>query len=440
MPRLNDLPYKLSVLMRPFENFFKSQTAGGVILLCATVVALVLANSPAREAYQRLWEMELTIGFREAALRQSLHHWINDGLMAIFFFVVGLEIKREFLTGELASPRKAALPIAAALGGMIFPAVIYYLFNPSSAESQGWGIPMATDIAFALGVIALLGNRIPRSLAVFLTALAIVDDLGAVLVIALFYTESLSASALGGAAVFLALLVVLNRLGVRHSHLYLLFGFCLWLFVLKSGIHASVAGVLIGATIPARPRLSPEEFMIKAEYYLDQCRAQRGDESEEEESGTLLALGEACRDAVSPLQRFEHDMHHWVIYGIMPIFALANAGVSLSLADLAQSVYHPVTQGVAAGLFLGKPLGIFLFSWLAVRLGICELPAGARWGQVFGIGILGGIGFTMSLFITNLAFSDAHLITDAKVGIFAASLLSGLLGYLYLSRTGKTRA
>jgi NhaA family Na+:H+ antiporter len=441
--KLDEFTYKLAILLRPFEDFFKRQASGGIVLLGATVLALILANSPARDFYHHFWEIKLSVGFNEFGLTRSLHHWINDGLMAVFFFVVGLEIKREFLAGELASLRSATLPIAAALGGMILPAVIYLMSNPRGQEASGWGIPMATDIAFALGVIALLGKVIPRSLAIYLTALAIVDDLGAVLVIALFYTGELSELSLVLAAIFMAVLVAGNRVGIQSPNFYALVGFCLWVAMLQSGIHASVAGVLIGATIPVIPRVPKSEFLHKTQELLERYREIEGGEGpfqNEERMGALLALEHVCHDAISPLQRMEHEMHNWVIYGVMPIFALANAGVTIGFTDLVTSLSHPVTLGVALGLLVGKPAGIVLFSWAAVRLGICDLPTGVRWRQILGVGILAGIGFTMSLFITNLAFRQADLITDAKVGIFAASLLAGVSGYLLLSRNGRRAA
>ncbi len=434
------MPLQLASLLRPFEDFFKRQASGGIVLLAAAVLALILANSPAAEHYHHFWELELTVGFAPFGLSESLHFWINDGLMAVFFFVVGLEIKREFLAGELANRRQAILPIAAALGGMVVPAALFALLNRQPPASLGWGIPMATDIAFALGVIALLGDRIPRSLAIFLTALAIVDDLGAVLVIAVFYTGDLSLSHLGIAAGFWIVLAAGNRLGIQHPNFYALIGFCLWLALLKSGVHASIAGVLIGATIPVRPRHSHVAFLDKTERLLQRYRELKtieGPFQHEEKLGTLLAMESICHDAMSPLQRMEHVMNDWVIYGVMPVFALANAGVSLSPGELAAAFSHPATQGTLLGLLAGKPLGIMVFSWLAVRLGLSDLPRGAGWPQVFGIGLLGGIGFTMSIFITNLAFVQPELVTSAKVGIFAASLLAGLSGYALLSRLSR---
>jgi len=437
------MPLKLAILLQPFEDFFKRQAAGGIVLIAATVAALFFANSPLSDQYFHLWEIELTFGFDGFGLTGTIHHWINDGLMAIFFFVVGLEIKREFLAGELASARQAVLPIAAAIGGMLVPALIFYFFNREAPEASGWGIPMATDIAFALGVIALLGDRVPRSLAIFLTALAIVDDLGAVLVIAVFYTGDLSTAALWSAAGIFVLLVAGNRLGLKHPNYYALVGFAFWVALLKSGVHASIAGVLIGAVIPVRPRHGPDEFIDKTGRLQERYReieTFEGPFLHEERLGVLLAMEEVCHNTMSPLQRMEHVMNPWVIFGVMPIFALANAGIVLDPSMLPAILTRTVTLGATLGLLIGKPLGILLFSWLAVRMGICNLPTGCSWRQIFGIGLLGGIGFTMSLFITSLAFSAHELIVDAKLGIFLASFLAGTIGYAFLrweTRDGK---
>jgi NhaA family Na+:H+ antiporter len=429
--------HKLARLMRPFEDFFKNQASGGIILLATTILALILANSPLSHFYHHFWEMKLTVGGETFGLTQSLHHWINDGLMAVFFFVVGLEIKREFLAGELASARKAALPIAAAIGGMVVPAFIFAAINLGSADIRGWGIPMATDIAFALGIIALLGDRIPRALAIFLTALAIVDDLGAVLVIAIFYTGELSWVALGLVGLCLVILMIGNRMGIQHPNFYALVGLVLWIALLKSGVHASIAGVLIGATIPVKPRHPHDEFVEKSKQLLKRYHASEtipGPFHNEQRLGTLLALEHITHDSMSPLQRMEHEMNPWVIYGVMPVFALANAGISLSSSELTAALTHPITLGVGFGLLLGKPLGVLFFSWLAVKLRLCDLPAGSGWTDILGVGILAGIGFTMSMFITNLAYADLTRIANAKVGIFAASILAGVIGYVLLAR------
>jgi len=431
------MPFRFAFLKQPFEDFFKHQASGGIVLLGATLLALVLANSPWSAAYFHFWEIELTVGFDHFGLTQTLHHWINDGLMAVFFFLVGLELKREFMAGELANFRQAMLPIAAAFGGMLVPALIFYLVNPKGPEAAGWGIPMATDIAFALGILALLRGKISRSLAIFLTALAIVDDLGAVLVIALFYSGDLAAGKLLLALGVMVVLIAGNRLGVQSLNFYGLLGFCLWVILLKSGLHASIAGVLVGTVIPARPRLCHGDFVDRTDHYLMRYKEIGeipGPFHHEERLGALLALEHICHDAMSPLQRMEHELHHWVIFGVIPIFALANAGLVLHPGDLASAVTHPVTLGVSLGLLLGKPLGILFFSWVSVRCGLCVLPRGAGWREVFGVGILGGIGFTMSLFISNLAYVDIVFSGHAKLGIFIASLCAGMIGFFILSR------
>jgi NhaA family Na+:H+ antiporter len=388
-------------LVRPFQEFAKLEASGGIWLIGCTVIALLWANSPWAGSYFHLWHTNLTIGFAGKLLSEPLHFWINDGLMALFFLLVGLEMKREILVGELASFRKAALPIAAALGGMIVPAGFYFAFNHGGPGVSGWGIPMATDIAFALGVLALLGDRVPTSLKVFLAALAIADDIGAVLVIAFFYTEQISWISLGVAGLFFAVLIAANRAGARHPLIYAVLGGGLWLGLLQSGIHATVAGVLLAMTIPAREGIN------------DSARAE------------------------SPMLRFEHALVPWNKHVIMPIFALANAGVVLGTGAV-RALVDPISLGVIFGLVLGKPIGIVLFSWLATRSRAAAMLDGVIWRQVVGVGLLGGIGFTMSLFIANLAFGDAPLVETAKVGILAASLISGIAGAIVLLRRTKT--
>jgi NhaA family Na+:H+ antiporter len=376
-------------LLNPFKQFAKIEASGGLLLFAFAVVALVWANSPFAGAYDELFHTYVTVGFGDWELHESLLHWVNDGLMAVFFLLVGLEIKREMLTGELASPRKAALPIFAAVGGMLVPAALYFSLNREGAGSSGWGIPMATDIAFALAVVMALGRRVPLALKVFLTAIAIVDDLGAVLVIAIFYTSDVSAQALMVAGSALLALFTVNRAGFRSFIPYTLLGLVLWVAVLKSGVHATVAGVLLAFTIPARPDLVPDG--------ID-----------------------------SPLERMEHGLAPWVNYLIMPIFALANAGVSFAGGSAPGG--SAVTLGIVLGLVLGKPIGITLFSWLAVRLKIADLPGNADWGQIVGVGTLCGIGFTMSLFIGGLAFDDPAFLKSAKIGILSASTVAAVLG------------
>ena len=423
-------------VLSPFARFARTESAGGMVLIAATLVAIVWANSPWGESYHHLWETELSLRLGDYALTYSLHHWINDGLMAVFFFLVGLEIKREFLVGELASVRRAALPIAAALGGMVVPALIYAALNAGTEAEAGWGIPMATDIAFALGVLALLGPRIPLALKVFLAALAIVDDLGAVLVIAVFYTDAISWSALGVGFTVLAALVLAARLQARSLLVYLPLGVILWLAFLKSGVHATVAGVLLAMTIPARTRIDTHEFLERGRRILDYF-----DAAGREASGVMTNRGQqaaiqemenACEAAQAPLQRIEHDLHYWVAFGIIPIFALANAGVDLS-GDLGDAFGSSLALGVILGLVVGKPVGITLFAWLAVKFGMAALPEGTSWKAIRGVSMLGGIGFTMSLFIAGLAFPGAPELNEtAKAGIFAASLLAGVTGYLML--------
>ena len=431
----------IEILVRPFQEFAKLQSAGGLILIGCIVVALVWANSPWAASYFHLWHTSVTFGFAGSTLSEPLHFWINDGLMAVFFLLVGLEIKREMLVGELASWQRAALPIAAAVGGMLVPAGIYLLFNRSGPGAAGWAVPMATDIAFALGVLALLGNRVPASLRIFLAALAIADDIGAVLVIACFYTETISIVHLAVAGICFAGLIALNRAGARHPIWYALLGAALWLAFLKSGIHATVAGVLLAMTIPARQRIDSRAFLERSEKILGEF--QDADAAGERmltsarKSAALHGLVRACERVESPMLRFEHALGPWVNYVIMPIFALANAGVSLQ-ANARETLVGPVALGVICGLVIGKPIGITALSWLTTRLGFASLPPGVRWRQIFGVGALGGIGFTMSIFIANLAFGPTEILEAAKVAILAASLLSAVGGVIILLKKSRT--
>ncbi len=421
-------------VLRPFQQFTHTEAAGGIVLLACAAVALLWANSPWAASYFHLWEATIGIRVGGRALDLSLHHWINDGLMAVFFFVVGLEIKREMLVGELSSPRQAALPIAGALGGMVVPALIYATFNAGGPGAPGWGIPMATDIAFALGVLALLGPRVPVVLKVFLTALAIADDIGAVLVIALFYTSELAFTWLLVGGGILAALIGLNVLGVRRPAAYLVLGALLWLAFLKSGVHATVAGVVLAMTIPSRTRVHEEEFLEVARGAIDEFEAacQPGETvlTNRAQQEAVEALEHVSEAVQSPLFTMERKLHGVVAFFIMPVFALANAGVALG--GLLDSLSLAVTSGVMLGLVLGKPIGITLFSWVAVRTGLATLPAQASWRALHGVSWLGGIGFTMSLFIAGLAFADATLLDSAKVGILAASVVAGVAGWLML--------
>jgi Na+:H+ antiporter, NhaA family len=424
----------LTRALRPFQEFTHKESSSGLLLLASAAIAIAWANSPWAQSYVRLWEFPIGIRVGALALEETLLHWINDGLMAVFFLLVGLEIKREMLVGELASLRQAALPLAAALGGMVVPALLYVGVNGSGPGAAGWGIPMATDIAFALGVLALLGPRVPLSLKIFLTALAIVDDVGAVLVIAFFYTAELSMTALGWAAATLALLVACNTAGVRHLAPYGLVGLVLWVAVLKSGVHPTVAGVLLAFAIPARTRIDAGEFLARGQDALSRFAAAgtAGPSvlTSRAHQEAIHGLESAAEEVQPPLQRLEERLHGLVAFGIMPLFALANAGVSLG-GGLA-SITSPISLGILLGLILGKPLGITLFAWLAVRTRLAVLPADASWMMIHGAGWLGGIGFTMSLFIAGLAFDHPALLTQAKLGIFAASLLAGSAGWLLL--------
>ncbi|MGH7585444.1 MAG: Na+/H+ antiporter NhaA [Gemmatimonadales bacterium] len=430
--------------LAPFVRFFRTEAASGVLLLACAVVALAWANSPWAESYFHLWEIQVRIGAGARALSMSLHHWINDGLMAVFFFVVGLEVKRELLVGELASPRRAALPVAAALGGMVVPAAIYALVNAGGPGSAGWGVPMATDIAFALGVLALLGTRAPAAMKVFLAALAIADDIGAVLVIAFAYSSGLDRGALLAAAGVLVILALLNRGGIRRPAPYALLGVVLWFAVLKSGIHATIAGVLLATTIPARCAIDDRAFARRARDLVNEFEAAeppgRPDVPGPAQVGILQALASAAEAASSPLQRIQHHLHGIVAFLIMPLFALANAGVAIGAGGLADRLAGPVSLGIVLGLLVGKPVGIVLFSWIAMRTGFAVQPTGVTWRHFLGVGLLGGIGFTMALFIADLAFAGTALHDEAKVGVFAGSLLAGVAGALVLRRAGRRLA
>ncbi|MDI3339158.1 MAG: Na+/H+ antiporter NhaA [Sphaerobacter sp.] len=424
-------------MISPLEAFIASEVSGGVVLLVATAVALIWANSPWSASYQELWGARLRVAVNGAGLDLTLHQWINDGLMALFFLLVGLEIKRELLVGELASPRQAALPVAAAVGGAVTPALIYAALNAGSDAIRGWGVPMATDIAFALGALALLGSRVPLGLKVFLTALAIADDLVAVLVIALFYAGELDGRTLALAGAILAGLLALNRARVAQPLAYAALGVGLWLALLHSGIHATIAGVLLALTIPARTRIDPGEFRERVaaalEAFGDARAPGRSVLSDARHQRALRATEAAARQAQSPMQRVEDALNRWVTFGIVPLFALANAGVALG--GQLGAVGDRVTLGIVVGLFVGKQLGITGATWLLVRTGVSSLPSGVSWRHIHGIATLAGIGFTMALFIAELAFAETAHLTSAKVGIFAASLISGAVGLALLRRT-----
>jgi NhaA family Na+:H+ antiporter len=422
-----------------FQRFFRTETVGGSVLLLFGIAALVLANSPLAEAYERLWQIRLTFGITQHSLSLTLHQWINDGLMAVFFLLVGLEIKRELIVGELASVRKAAVPIAGAIGGMIVPAAVYWMWNMSGQNARGWGIPMATDIAFALGALALIAPHAPAGARVFLAALAIVDDMGAVLVIAIFYSHALAWSALIVAAFIVSVLIGLNVMGVRRLWPYLLLGIALWYFVHESGVHATVAGVALAFTIPTHTRINAVEFSRKARDFLDRFdRTESGDSlvlTSKGQQEAVFAIEHASKAVTAPILRLEHALHNVSAFVVMPLFAFANAGVRIG----GPLEHAEVTIGVFLGLVVGKPLGIAAAALGAVKSGIGQLPGGVGWTSLLGYACLAGIGFTMSLFIAMLAFEENGLLNAAKSGILAGSLLAGISGAIVLRIASRFR-
>jgi len=429
-------------VLTPLEEFIHRQTTSGILLLLCAIVALYLANSQWNEAYQHLLEMPFAIGMQGFQLSKSLHHWINDGLMAVFFFVVGLELKREILVGELADLKQAMFPIVAAIGGMVVPVLFYISINPEGHTLDGWGIPMATDIAFALGVLALLGKRIPKNLLTFLVALAIVDDLGAVMVIALFYTETINSLALASVVVMMGLLVALNLGGIRHPLPYILLGIVLWLAMLKSGVHATLAGIFLAFTIPMRPKYDPDQFLSHINNMIGQIKLayqrEKNIVKNDELRSRVHALGEGVLLVQAPAQILERKMHLPSAYLVIPIFSLANAGVPIDLSSIGSVITHPVSVGIVAGLVGGKLIGIAGFSWVAVKLGLTSLPHNLNFKHIVGVGLMGGIGFTMSIFIAELGFAHhAQDLLMAKTGILLASLLAGISGFLWLYFTAE---
>jgi len=429
---------KIDTLLKPFNRFIHSESTAGIFLLVCSIVALVLANSPWSEAYHHLWEYEFSIGFAGHVVSNSLHHWISDGLMAMFFFVVGLELKREIMGGELSSPRNAILPLAAALGGMAVPALIYAFFNYGKPSISGWGIPMATDIAFALGVLSLLGNRVPLSIKIFLTALAIADDLGAVLVIAIFYTSEISTINLATGTVFMAVLLTANYLGVRSTLFYGIVGIGgLWLAFLMSGVHATVAGVLAALTIPARTKIDEIGFARRLRLYVsefEQVPPNNVSLLEPEQLHLVEKIKSLTKAAGTPLQQLEHALHPVVLFVVMPVFALANAGISFEGVSF-QGAITSASMGVFFGLLAGKFIGVVGTSWLFVKMGWAQLPGDMTFKNICGLGLLAGIGFTMSLFVTNLALQSPEVALEAKIGILTASLLAGIGGFIVLNKT-----
>jgi len=424
-------------VLSPLDEFIHRQTTSGVLLMLCALLALYLANSAYNAAYHRILEMPFTIGFPGFQLSKSLHHWINDGLMALFFFVVGLELKRELLVGELANLKQAILPIASAIGGMLVPVLIYLAVNPDGHTMDGWGIPMATDIAFALGALALLGSRVPRSLLTFLVAVAIVDDLGAVTVIALFYTETLNLSALALVGVLMFLLTALNLGGVRHSLPYMLLGIVLWIAMLNSGVHATLAGIFLAFTLPMRPKYDAKRFLHHIHNLVGQI-----EQSHQKEPNIVLndvlrdrvrALGAGVSLVQAPAQTLERKMHLPSAYIVIPVFSLANAGIPIDWNAMGNVASSPVAVGIALGLVFGKLLGIAGFAWIAVKSGFTKLPKDLNFNHMIGVGLMGGIGFTMSIFVAELGFAHhAQDLLMAKTGILFASLVAGISGFVWL--------
>jgi NhaA family Na+:H+ antiporter len=428
-------------IMAPVSRFIHLEYTSGIVLLISVVIAIVWANSGYHDFYEHLWHINFSIGFDKFMLTHPLHIWINDGLMAIFFFVIGLELKREFMQGELSSLKKASLPMSAALGGMLIPALIYYTLNKGTESAHGWGIPMATDIAFALALLSMASKHIPVSVKVFLSALAVADDLGAVLVIAFFYTAEINFLALGIGCAFLVVLVIGNIIGIRSSLFYLLIGFGAWIGFLLSGVHATIAGVLVAFTIPAVTKINEQIYsnnLRKLSYDFETDIPERGSLITSKQNQTIQEVKTLSMAAETPLQTIEHTLHPWVAFVIMPLFALANAGIVIN-PDFFSSVINPVSIGVALGLILGKFIGILSFCWIMVKLGLASLPQDTSWKHIIGVALLAGIGFTMSLFISGLAFKNPEFVNQAKYGILIASITAGVIGTIVLRRIGNSK-
>ncbi len=421
-------------LLQPLQAFLATEMAGALFLFVAALVALAWANSPWSGAYTTLWGTDVSIAFGDVGVAMDLHGWVNEGLMAVFFFVVGLEIKREVTTGELRAPRSVALPVVAAVGGMVVPAVIYLAVNAGGPAQAGWGIPMATDIAFAIAVLTLAGRGLPSGLRAFLLTLAIADDIGAILVIAVVYNAGVDVLPLLVAVGLLGVMVVLDRMHVRFMLVYVVLGVGVWLAVYASGIHATIAGVALGLLVPSRPFQRPRAVSQEARRVADAT----GDHPNppDQDAQEWLRLADLSREAVSPLARLESRLHPWTSFVVVPLFALANAGVALSGGRFSDAVTSPVVLGIVVGLVLGKPLGIAGSVWAGRRLGLGGLPAGATLRHIVGVGAVAGIGFTVALFVATLAFEDAALTGAAKVGILAASVLAGTAGAVLLRRAG----
>ncbi len=431
--------YIVRAIRAPIQSFIHTEEVGAIFLLGAAAFAMAWVNSPWSESYFNFWHIDVSFDIHIFAISKDLRHLVNDGLMAVFFFVVGLEIKRELLHGELSTVRKAALPAIAAVGGMAMPAAVYLLFNGLDETAVGWGIPMATDIAFALGVLALLGKRIPTELRVFLLGLAVVDDVGAITVIAVFYTDSIHWLELGlGIAVFAAIALCV-RVGIRSLGFYLIMCVLLWLLFLESGVHATLTGVLVAAIVPSRPDIQSKDYAAAVENLLHDYKLAKAYGDEDKAETIIEQVEKLSSGTEGPMERISSIVHPWVSFVVLPIFALANAGIVFTMDTLSESVASSVTLGVAMALLLGNPIGIFGLTWLAVRLGVGQLPTSVTLWHVLSVGFLAGIGFTVSIFVSGIAFDDPQLVDEAKIGIFGASLIAGIVGYFMLRFVGGTK-
>ncbi len=423
----------MKYITKPFDRFFRLETSSSILLLLFTGLALIIANTPLSDLYHEVLHYNFSIGIADEMVSKPIILWINDGLMAIFFFVIGLEIKREIIVGELSNFKKASLPIFAAIGGMVVPAVVFLLINNKPETMNGWAIPMATDIAFTLGILKLLGNRVPLGLKVFLTAFAIVDDLGAIITIALFYSSAIKWNLVIIALSLIAALLLLYRFGLYSKYFFFLVGVVVWFLFLKSGVHATIAGVLMAYTIPIRRKINVRKFKNSITealaVFIQTHQSRKKMILSKTETGAIDSMEQATEMVQSPLQYLENRLHGWTVFMIMPIFAFANAGVTFIDQDLTNI---NLSLAIVLGLVIGKSVGIFLFSYIAIKTGISDKIEQVNWGNILGVGFLGGLGFTMSLFITNLAFTGIHLIDASKIGILIGSLVAGLMGYLIL--------
>lgn len=426
-------------ILNPINQFIKLETSSSIILFGATIAALILANSPLSEQYSDFWENYISINIPGLELSKPIYKWINDGLMAIFFFLIGLEIKREIVTGELSHIKKASLPIFAAIGGMISPAILFTILNKGNAGSEGWGIPIAADIAFSLGILMLLGKRVPQGLKIFLMAFAIIDDLGAVLIIAFFYSSNLIWANIFIGLGIVAILLLLSKFNYYSKYIFFICGIIVWILFLKSGIHATIAGVLMATTIPLRRKTDTQSFIERgkemANIIVDESTKQN-DETvlSEKQLHAIDNIKGLTKETTSPLQLLEHNLHGWVSYIIMPVFAFANAGVAFSFGE---DTNIALLLNIAISMIVGNITGIFTFSWIAIKLKLADLPENVNFKHLIGTSCLGGLGFTMALFINNLAYADISLINSAKMGILIGSVIAGTLGYLIISMTTK---